>query len=1007
MHRYSVPWVLIISMLLSLGGIFVAIFVPLVALGIIGGGANNNGNDVNIYLGFNGSSRVAVRFGSSSSGSSLADALAFINYTSLNLTASDIQLVEFETEGNLQAGVARLLDRYDMDFIVREFNYTVADFPNDPFFANSSQSYLDTINATYAWNQSTGAGSSSSSRQIVVAVIDTGVELDHPDLVGQLWVNPGEIPGNGIDDDGNGYVDDVHGYDFAGKCDVWSDINDDCSRCTGRPVGSVAQYHGTHVAGIIGAKQNNGIGVSGVAPHVKLMILKISDCTNAGRLTSTAIFEAFDYATKMGADIVSCSFGNDYPLRFYPMASAPEYRRRNTRAYEAALKPLSDKGVLIMASAGNEDIDMDNLKLKGYDYAPCLVDLPTLVCVGATRIDDTKWEFSNYGSAVHVGSPGEHVYSTYKNSSYASLDGTSLATPLVSGEVALLLQTAQCPVDGASLKQILLQSSDYFKDLPFKTRSRINVGRAMDQLRALCASSIGGSSRPIVTVSGYQQTQTQRRLSGWDVTYHEASGNQFSDSISGALVGYDVLHPVDTTELGFRFRDAAAADAPLIVRVRSSHYLGVPGFWHFSIAIRDSPGTGAFLYANGQPLIDTDEFLCNATGWVDLEVRLAHPTPPGSYVYRLVSSVSGQSANISRWMDDRDSVAHVLRADLSKRWVVTTSNGTTLVSTLGEIASLNAANGTASAHIKLNGDYVLEALCPDCSLFIGSHVVDSEDCVPLVDTDKLTVHFRSVPDYLVVRYAECPSPMEGPDSLADRMVPLSSDKVYQWEYWDLVESSGHVGWVNGSTCSEGDECWGWREDPQLGAYRYAATANAQQKQQQTLLVPITGIADQNGYAFFDRTQVVDQIVFGSYAYIDDRPGCVACDPVRGVADTTLTFSGPECDIDNSTDSSIIVDGYYYTSFLSSFRIEYTISPCTNGIGTVVFSGGALGNGVQVDNTTTIHAPPFTQVPVRLYCLAASRQLPAVYFDVSTVGLGGWDANLFGRPYLGDERAPCE
>lgn len=149
---------------------------------------------------------------------------------------------------------------------------------SDPFYSNHSQYFIDQSNITGAWTYTTG------SPTIVFAVIDSGLDIAHPDLIGSLWINKGEIPDNGIDDDNNGYIDDVYGYDFAGKCNQPTGCGGQCSPvkcCSGKgdptPDSTIdSQYfHGTHVGGLVAAVQNNALGGTGVAPSVKVMVLKV------------------------------------------------------------------------------------------------------------------------------------------------------------------------------------------------------------------------------------------------------------------------------------------------------------------------------------------------------------------------------------------------------------------------------------------------------------------------------------------------------------------------------------------------------------------------------------------------------------------------------------------------------------------------------------------------------------------------------------------------------------
>ena len=304
-----------------------------------------------------------------------------------------------------------------------EFNYQVSInvIPNDPQFSalwglnNTGQTgggFDADIDAAEAWDVEQG------SDAVVVAVIDTGIDYNHQDLAANMWRNAGEIAGNGIDDDLNGFVDDVYGYDF---------INND-----GNPMDD--NSHGTHVAGTIGAVGNNNLGIVGVSHEVSLMALKFLGSDGSGWTTDAA--RAVDYAVSMGADIMNASFGG---VGF-------------SSVMNDALNRANQAGVLFVAAAGNDYGNNNDLS----PHYPSSYDVPNVVAVAATDHRDQLAWFSNYGStSVDLAAPGVNVLSTIPGNSYASYDGTSMATPHVAGAAALLL--AQDPtLTVTQLKQILI-----------------------------------------------------------------------------------------------------------------------------------------------------------------------------------------------------------------------------------------------------------------------------------------------------------------------------------------------------------------------------------------------------------------------------------------------------------------------------------------------------------------------------------------------------------------------
>lgn len=265
--------------------------------------------------------------------------------------------------------------------------------PSDP--GVGSQWGLSAINAPQGWNAGTGTG------QTIVAVIDTGVDLTHPDLKANLWTNPGEIPGNGRDDDGNGYADDVHGYDFAG--------ND--------PDPTDERGHGTHVAGIIGAVGNNGIGGSGVAWKTRIMALKIFDANGNGSTLGGA--RAIDYAVRNGAKIINCSWGG-------PGVDAE---------LTAAIARAQAAGVIVVTSAGNDGKSNDTSAQYPANFASTYDN--TVAVAALTKSGLANW--SNFGPAsVALAAPGDSIVSTARGGGTTTKSGTSMAAPFVSGALAVL-----------------------------------------------------------------------------------------------------------------------------------------------------------------------------------------------------------------------------------------------------------------------------------------------------------------------------------------------------------------------------------------------------------------------------------------------------------------------------------------------------------------------------------------------------------------------------------------
>ncbi len=313
------------------------------------------------------------------------------------------------------------------------------------------------IAATKAWDQTTG------SRNILVGIIDTGVDYNHPDLAANMWTNSGETGTdangadkrtNGLDDDGNGFVDDWHGWDF------YNDDNDSMDD----------HFHGTHCAGTIGGVGNNGIGVAGVSWNVSLVGLKFLNAAGEGSLSDG--MEATYYATKIGAKLTSNSWGG---------GAGPEYKSDPTDLMRQAILDAGAHGILFVAAAGNSRSDNDGTKVA----YPSSYDCDNIIAVAATDSMDELASFSCYGATtVDLGAPGVGILSCKPDNSYQFLQGTSMATPHVAGACALL--ASQVPDwNAAQLKARLLERTDPIGAMAGMcvTGGRLNIGRAVFPLQ--------------------------------------------------------------------------------------------------------------------------------------------------------------------------------------------------------------------------------------------------------------------------------------------------------------------------------------------------------------------------------------------------------------------------------------------------------------------------------------------------------------------------------------------
>ncbi len=309
--------------------------------------------------------------------------------------------------------------------------------PDDPLYAQYQASYLASIGAPAAWDLATG------NESVIVAVLDTGTDLNHPDFAGRIWENTNETPGDGIDNDSNGCIDDRNGCRFINMNPERATF---CGYNTSTPTGEVfddhgkpgAQQHshGTLVAGVLGAAGNNATGVSGMAWNVRIMTVKVLDCglpsksgQPGGDMSNVA--QGIDYARRMGANIINLS-----------LSSRSGDTSADLESLRTAILAAQDAGIIVVAAAGNHAVN-DTAVAPGYPAA--YTQFPAVVGVGAANNKaGNTWEtYSNYGPGVDIAAPGQDIAGTTRTdrggSSYGTEDGTSFAAPLVSGLFALMM----------------------------------------------------------------------------------------------------------------------------------------------------------------------------------------------------------------------------------------------------------------------------------------------------------------------------------------------------------------------------------------------------------------------------------------------------------------------------------------------------------------------------------------------------------------------------------------
>ena len=417
--------------------------------------------------------------------------------------------------------------------------------PNDTYL--SDQWYVNDggvadVRLPQAWDSQRGAAA------VRIGIMDTGVDLGHPDLAAQIWTNPGEIAGNGVDDDGDGYVDDVHGWDFGDEDD---DPNPHAVIDTlnyGLDVG----FHGTMVAGIADAATDNVEGIAGAGWHCTIVPLKVVN--TAGDITLAAVSEAFGWAAAHHLEVLNTSFGTA------SQPGVPEF-------FQALVDQANAAGVLCVASAGNDGTGDPNYP------AACT----GVLSVGSTEPDNTRSTFSNWGPTVRIGAPGSSMWSSicrnYLIDDFSQLfyevfflwdgfnpymygDGTSFAAPLTAGVCGLV--RAQHPDwSPAAVIAQLIASGDV---LPFDEPigPKLNAARAVGP-SLLAASPVVADSRLSAAPNPFVHQLTARfslaHAGRVRVAIYDCSGRRVRDLTDGVL-------PPGEHDVAWDGRDAAGARAP-------------------------------------------------------------------------------------------------------------------------------------------------------------------------------------------------------------------------------------------------------------------------------------------------------------------------------------------------------------------------------------------------------------------------------------------------------------
>ncbi|MCC6381813.1 MAG: S8 family serine peptidase, partial [Dehalococcoidia bacterium] len=469
--------------------------------------------------------------------------------------------------------------------------------PNDPYYTANQAAYMAQINAPAGWELETG------SHTVVVAVLDTGLDVTHPEFAGRLWENARDATADGVDDDGNKCTDDRYGCRFV---DVTSQNGAGCGYTSSARTGAIADdhgkpgdrdhSHGTLVAGIIGAAGDNGVGVSGVAWDVRLMTVKVLDCGPLGSEPNGSMLnvaQGIDYARRMGANVINLS-----------LSTRAGDTSGDIQALRDAIQAASDAGVIIVAAAGNHGAG-DAQVSPGYPAA--YTQYGNVIGVGAADANNSWATFSNYGPGVDFAAPGLNVAGTTRtnlglSAPYGAQSGTSVSTPLVSGFFALLVG-----------RNSTLPAADYLQ-IARATATQPPPGAGPDNWAGAGVVNLGAALARI------PMTLTGAALKDW----------------KDVPAGTDVRAFVGAVDCGATLTTTFGPSARYSLRVKTDAEVAGCG----------APGRTVRLTVGGQPAEPTFTWGLRNTdlGLVNRDVSSVSP-PPGAIV---VQTLNGGWSNVAQ-----------------------------------------------------------------------------------------------------------------------------------------------------------------------------------------------------------------------------------------------------------------------------------------------------------------------------------------------------------------------
>lgn len=419
------------------------------------------------------------------------------------------QIVQLAVDQDLNKSLQLLNSLEVVEYAEPLYLYSTSFDPND-FSLDAQREYLEPIRAMEAWDITQG------SSDIVIAVIDAGVDYQHEDLKNKIAVNTAEIPANGLDDDQDGFVDNYYGWDFAGS-DFNTIIQDN------DPIAQASNIdHGTWVTGFAAAETNNEIGIAGVGFNSKYMAIKCAadnDTRDNGDAFLLNTLSAVIYAADHGADIINMSFGGTGYSQF----------GQDVMTYAAL-----EKGVTLVAAAGNAASEIVNYP-AGYEH---------VLAVAATDNDDKRASFTNFGTWIDLSAPGVGILTTGINNTYRSVNGTSFSSPIVAGAAALV--KAKYPdFSPFQIRQLLTQSTDFIDTVNAVTiAGKLGTGR-LNVERALTAAVPAFDLLEVSILNGNGEKPGRGEAGSIDIRFRNAL---FNSSASATFS----IYVLDTTSVTFQ-----------------------------------------------------------------------------------------------------------------------------------------------------------------------------------------------------------------------------------------------------------------------------------------------------------------------------------------------------------------------------------------------------------------------------------------------------------------------